>query len=83
MQSVLQLRVNVEEDAFRVAWAHFIRSTSIPPTRTVQHSKLDLLLVVEDVQWVEAEGLDKYLQRDRATFMELGELDRSCGYGSN
>ncbi|CAN9330998.1 unnamed protein product [Alternaria alternata] len=80
MQSVLELRADVDEHAFRAAWEHVVRSTAILRTRIVQHSELGLLQVVvaEDVQWTEAEALEEYLKKDRATSMGLGDPLTRC-----
>ncbi|EFQ87144.1 hypothetical protein PTT_17432 [Pyrenophora teres f. teres 0-1] len=75
LQSVLALRDDVDEDAFRSAWQHVVQLTAALRTRIVQHSKLGLLQVVveEDIQWVEAEALEEHLERDRAVSMGLGD----------
>ncbi len=41
MQSVLELRADVDEYAFRAAWEHVVRSTAVLRTRIVQNTKLD------------------------------------------
>jgi len=71
MQSVLELRADVDEDAFRAAWGHVVRSTAALRTRIVQHSELGLLRVVvaEDIRWVEAEALEAHLERDKSVSM--------------
>ncbi|KAF1935488.1 hypothetical protein EJ02DRAFT_439207 [Clathrospora elynae] len=75
MQSVLELRADVDESAFRAAWELVVRSTSVLRTRIVQHQKLGVLQAVlaEDIVWVVAEGLDEYLKQDKSASMELGE----------
>ncbi|KAF2463979.1 acetyl-CoA synthetase-like protein, partial [Lindgomyces ingoldianus] len=75
MQSVLELRADIDEDAFRAAWEHVFRSTPALRTRIVQNNKVGLMQVVvaEDIQWVESESLDEYLQKDKSLSMELGD----------
>ncbi|KAE8823734.1 hypothetical protein PTNB85_09859 [Pyrenophora teres f. teres] len=75
MQSVLELRADVDEHAFRAAWEHIVRSTAVLRTRIVQRSELGLLQVVveEKVQWVESESLEEYLREDKAVSMGLGD----------
>ncbi|CAN9410040.1 unnamed protein product [Alternaria alternata] len=77
MQSVLALRAEVDEHAFRAAWQHVARSTAALRTRIVQHNELGLLQVVaveeEDMQWVEAESLEEHLKEDKAVSMGLGD----------
>ncbi|CAA9959565.1 hypothetical protein PTMSG1_02982 [Pyrenophora teres f. maculata] len=75
MQSVLELRAGVDEDALRAAWEHVVQSTAVLRTRIVQHNELGLLQVVveEKVQWVESESLEKYLQEGKSASMELGD----------
>jgi amino acid adenylation domain-containing protein len=75
MQSVLELRVDVDEGAFRVAWERVVRSTAALCTRIVQNNKLGLLqaVIAEDIRWVEAEGLKEYLQTDKSVSMGLGD----------
>ncbi|KAE8855468.1 hypothetical protein PTNB73_10125 [Pyrenophora teres f. teres] len=75
MQSALELRAEVDEDALRAAWEHIVQSTAALRTRIVQHSELGLLQVVmvEDTHWIEAEGLEEHLMRDKAVSMGLGD----------
>ncbi|KAF1937768.1 hypothetical protein EJ02DRAFT_299577, partial [Clathrospora elynae] len=75
MQSVLELREDVDESALRAAWELVVRWTSVLRTRIVQHQKLGLLQAVlaEDIVWVVAERLDEYLKQDKSASMELGE----------
>ncbi|KAH8727296.1 condensation domain-containing protein, partial [Phaeosphaeriaceae sp. PMI808] len=75
MRSVLELRADVDEHAFRAAWQHVARSTAALRTRIVQHSELGLLQVVvaEDMQWTESKELEEYLKEDKAVSMGLGD----------
>ncbi|CAA9959381.1 Nonribosomal peptide synthetase 3 [Pyrenophora teres f. maculata] len=75
MQSVLELRADVDEDTFRAAWQHVAWSTAALRTRMVQHSELDLLQVVvaEDIQWIEVKDLEEYLREDKTVSMGLGD----------
>ncbi|KAK3216152.1 hypothetical protein GRF29_8g2302175 [Pseudopithomyces chartarum] len=75
MQSVLELRADVDEDALRAAWEQVVRSTAILRTRIVQHSKHGLLqaVITENVQWVKSSSLFEYLARDKSTPMELAQ----------
>ncbi|KAE8822122.1 hypothetical protein PTNB85_10511 [Pyrenophora teres f. teres] len=75
MQSVLELRADVDEDTFRAAWQHVAWSTAALRTRIVQHSELDLLQVVvaEDIQWIEVKDLEEYLREDKTVSMGLGD----------
>ncbi|CAA9965699.1 PP-binding domain containing protein [Pyrenophora teres f. maculata] len=65
----------LQKDAFRAAWEHVVRSTATLRTRTVQHNKLGLLRTAmeEGIQWVEAEDVEEYLQKDKSVSMELGK----------
>ncbi|XP_014550108.1 hypothetical protein COCVIDRAFT_77110, partial [Bipolaris victoriae FI3] len=76
MQSVLELRADVDEYAFRAAWEQVVQSVAVLRTRIVQHSELGLLqaVVVEDIQWIETEGLEAYLEKDKSASMGLGDL---------
>ncbi|EFQ88175.1 hypothetical protein PTT_16067, partial [Pyrenophora teres f. teres 0-1] len=75
MQSVLELREDVDEDAFCAAWEHVVQSTAALRTRIVQHNELDLLQVVvkENTQWTETQDLERYLKEDKAVSMGLGD----------
>ncbi|CAE7021457.1 Destruxin synthetase [Pyrenophora teres f. teres] len=75
MQSVLELRPDVDEDAFCAAWEHVVQSTAALRTRIVQHNELDLLQVVvkENTQWTETQDLERYLKEDKAVSMGLGD----------
>ncbi|EMD61778.1 hypothetical protein COCSADRAFT_121744 [Bipolaris sorokiniana ND90Pr] len=75
MQSVLELRADIDEDTFRAAWQQVAWSTAALRTRIVQHSELGLLQVVvaEDIQWIEVKGLEEYLKEDKAASMGLGD----------
>ncbi|CAA9959501.1 Non-ribosomal peptide synthetase [Pyrenophora teres f. maculata] len=75
MQSVLELRIDVDEDVFRAAWEHIVRSTAVLRTRIVQHSELGLLQVVieENIQWTEPKSLEEYLSEDKAVSVGLGD----------
>ena len=88
MQSVLDLRDDVDTSALRAAWQHVVKSIAALRTRIVQHSELGLLQVVvaEDMQWIETEGLEDYLERDRSVSMKLSDplvryalIKESCG----
>nr|ARJ54910.1 nonribosomal peptide synthetase 8 [Curvularia lunata] len=76
MQSVLELRADVDEHAFRAAWEQVAQSTAVLRTRIVQHSELGLLqaVVAEAIQWIETEGLEAYLDKDKSASMGLGDL---------
>ncbi|KAF2472341.1 amino acid adenylation [Lindgomyces ingoldianus] len=75
MQSVLELRADIEEDILRAAWEHVVRSMPVLRTRIVQNSRLGLLQAVmaEDIPWIEAEGLEEYLEEDKSVSMGLGD----------
>ncbi|KAE8855450.1 hypothetical protein PTNB73_10107 [Pyrenophora teres f. teres] len=75
MQSVLELREDVDEDALRAAWEHVVQSTAALRTRIVQHNELGLLqvIVAEKMQWTEAQALEEYLKEDKAILMGLGD----------
>ncbi|EFQ88192.1 hypothetical protein PTT_16039 [Pyrenophora teres f. teres 0-1] len=81
MQMVLELRDDVDEDAFRAAWEHVVQLTAVLRTRIVQHSELGLLQVVvkEKIQWTEAEDLEEYLKGDREE-KSIGLGDRLTRY---
>ncbi|KAE8823751.1 hypothetical protein PTNB85_09876 [Pyrenophora teres f. teres] len=75
MQSVLELRADVDEDALRAAWEDVVQSTAALRTRIVQHNELGLLQVVvkKNIQWTESEALEEYLKEDKAVSMGLGD----------
>ncbi|KAK4182027.1 hypothetical protein QBC35DRAFT_550809, partial [Podospora australis] len=75
MQSVLELRDDIDEDTLRAAWEHVARSTAILRTRIVQHSKLGLLqaVITGDIKWDEGEELEEYLEKDKSVSMGLGD----------
>ncbi|KAG7407670.1 Nonribosomal peptide synthetase TES [Fusarium oxysporum f. sp. rapae] len=75
MQTVLLLREDIDEMAFRAAWDQVVQSAQVLRTRIVLHSKLGLLQAVtaESIQWTQADGLDDYLEQDQETSMGLGE----------
>ncbi|KAK4182094.1 hypothetical protein QBC35DRAFT_550140, partial [Podospora australis] len=75
MQSVLELRDDIDADTLRAAWEHVARSTAILRTRIVHHSKLGLLqaVVAEEIRWEEGEELDEYLVKDKSVSMGLGD----------
>lgn len=74
-QSVLELRDDTDEGAFRTAWEHVVKSSAVLRTRIVQHGRLGLLQVViaDGIQWIEADSLSNYLADDKSTSAELGE----------
>lgn len=78
MQSVLELRPDINEHTFRAAWEQVVRSTEALRTRIVQsrqHNNLGLLQVVsaEPLKWAESNSLHDYLKKDKFISMELGD----------
>lgn len=75
MQAVLKLSLNVAISSFRSAWETVVRAYPILRTRIVNHNTLGLLQVVldEDLQWVDSNALDEYIDADRTTPMGVGE----------
>ncbi|KAL6855593.1 NRPS [Amphichorda felina] len=75
MQGVLELSDNLDLDAFRDAWEEVVRKTEILRTRIVQSKQHGLLQLVLDeaISWVEAVGLEKYLNADRRKAMGIGQ----------
>ncbi|KAF2463679.1 acetyl-CoA synthetase-like protein [Lindgomyces ingoldianus] len=75
MQGVLELRAEIDEEAFRAAWENVFRSMAVLRTRIVQNSNLGLLqaVIAEDIPWLEAEGLEEYLEKDKSVSMGLGD----------
>ncbi|KAF2471494.1 acetyl-CoA synthetase-like protein, partial [Lindgomyces ingoldianus] len=75
MQSVLELRDEIDEETFRAAWEYVFRSMAVLRTRIVQNSKLGLLqaVIAEGIRWREAEELEEYLEKDKSVSMGLGE----------
>ncbi|KAF2471471.1 amino acid adenylation, partial [Lindgomyces ingoldianus] len=75
MQGVLELRSDIDEEAFRAAWGHVVRSMTVLRTRIVQNSKLGLLqaVIAEDIRWTEAKELEEYLEKDKSVSMGLGD----------
>nr|APA19546.1 leualacin synthetase [Hapsidospora irregularis] len=75
MQGVLELSDKLDLDAFRDAWEAVCRKIEILRTRIVQHDQHGLLQLVldEPISWVEAAGLDSYLNADRKNAMDIGQ----------
>ncbi|EOA91164.1 uncharacterized protein SETTUDRAFT_65284, partial [Exserohilum turcica Et28A] len=75
MQTVLELRPDVDEAAFRLAWEKTVESLQILRTRIVIHNTLGLLQVViaDKMKWAEADDLANYLAQDKLSSMQLGE----------
>ncbi|KAE8822116.1 hypothetical protein HRS9122_10555 [Pyrenophora teres f. teres] len=75
MHAVLELRNDIDEDAFQAAWEYVVQSTAILRTRIVPHNKFGLLqaVVTEDIGWAKSENLEEYLQNDKSIPMALGD----------
>ena len=75
MQSTLELSPDLTIRTFCNAWEEVARTMAILRTRIVQHNDVGLLQVVldEEIRWIEATGLDEYLQADRKQPMEMGQ----------
>ena len=75
MQSTLELRPDIDEHAFKAAWEQVAQSTAALRTRIVQNTQLGLLQVVtaDEIQWLEADGLQEYLASDKSLSMGLGD----------
>ncbi|KAK2922803.1 Polyketide synthase, phosphopantetheine-binding domain [Fusarium oxysporum f. sp. vasinfectum] len=77
MQYTLALEPTIDTVVFQAAWQQVVQSTPILRARIVHTSKTGLLhtVLAGDIQWVqmEVEGLDKYLEQDKAAQMGLGE----------
>ena len=75
MQSTLELSSDSTIRAFYNAWKKVAGTIEILRTRIVQHNDIGLLQVVldEDIHWIEATGLNEYLQADRKESMEIGQ----------
>ncbi|ENI04720.1 hypothetical protein COCC4DRAFT_40817 [Bipolaris maydis ATCC 48331] len=75
MQTVLELRPDVEEAAFQIAWEKTVQSLQILRTRIVVHKTLGLLqaVVADKMKWAEADDLATYLAQDKLLSMQLGE----------
>ncbi|KFH45123.1 Nonribosomal peptide synthetase-like protein [Hapsidospora chrysogenum ATCC 11550] len=75
MQGVLELSDKLDLDAFRDAWEAVSRKIEILRTRIVQHDQHGLLQLVldEPISWVEAVGLESYLNADRKNAMNIGQ----------
>ncbi|EUC27911.1 hypothetical protein COCCADRAFT_110508 [Bipolaris zeicola 26-R-13] len=75
MQCVLELRADVNEDAFRAAWEEITQSLLVLRTRILQHSTLGLIQAVlaEKPEWVAANNLATYLNQNKSSPIELGQ----------
>ncbi|CAN9275789.1 unnamed protein product [Alternaria alternata] len=75
MQTVLELREEVDETAFRIAWEKTVQSFQILRTRIVIHDTLGLLqaVIAEKIKWADADDLATYLAQDKLSFMQLGK----------
>ncbi|KAK5988142.1 Nonribosomal peptide synthetase dtxS1 [Cladobotryum mycophilum] len=74
MQAILELSDNLELDNFKSAWQRVAAAIPILRTKIVQHSQCGLVQVVakQDIDWIDATGLEDYLQVDRERPMHLG-----------
>ncbi|RYP90225.1 hypothetical protein DL770_003646 [Monosporascus sp. CRB-9-2] len=75
VQEVLELAPNVAVKDLCTAWEQVARANPILRTRLVQHSDIGLVQVVldENIYWIDATNLDKYLKSDMEQSMDLGE----------
>ncbi|GLA36667.1 nonribosomal peptide synthase [Aspergillus niger] len=74
-QRVLGLHPTIDTRDFCCAWDKMARSTPILRTRIIQHGDMGFLQVVskEDIQWIHANELQQYLEKDKITPMGLGK----------
>ncbi|KAL7915692.1 hypothetical protein GGI35DRAFT_4429 [Trichoderma velutinum] len=74
MRFTLELGENVPLELFKEAWQKTVTVASILRTRIVHHSQYGLMqaIVKENIEWIEAVGLQQYLQIDRKQPMPLG-----------
>ncbi|KAH9859285.1 hypothetical protein J1614_012180, partial [Plenodomus biglobosus] len=74
MQLVLELRDDIDEGRLRAAWEQVVRSVAILRTRIVHTEQAGLVQVVlvQKIDWIEAEELEQYCALDKATWMRLG-----------
>ncbi|KAM4063969.1 AMP-binding enzyme [Hirsutella rhossiliensis] len=74
-QAVLELSHDTEPAALRAAWEEAIRSMTLLRTRIVPYNETGFLQLVTDEQihWIEATGLDQYLDADRKQPMGPGQ----------
>ncbi len=72
MQRTLELSTDINK--FCRAWEEVSRRMAILRTRIVQNDDIGLLQVVldENIHWVDATGLEAYLEADRGLPMEIG-----------
>ena len=83
MQATLELSPDLIIRTFCNAWEEVARTMAILRTRIVQHNDVGLFQVVldEEIRWIEATGLDEYLQTDRTTADGDGSAAHSlCSY---
>lgn len=75
MQSVLEVREDIDEKAFKSAWEQVAHAIATLRTRIVQHSKYGLVQVVlkEDIQWADSRSLSGYLAKDKSASMDLAQ----------
>ncbi|KAF4993043.1 hypothetical protein FDECE_13529 [Fusarium decemcellulare] len=74
MQAVLELSSDISLPQLCHAWKEVVRTVPLLRTRFVQdkHAGLVQVVVDESIDWVQAAGLDEYLEADRAQPMPLG-----------
>ncbi|KAI0966021.1 hypothetical protein F4678DRAFT_466986 [Xylaria arbuscula] len=75
LQAVLEIQDDLQIDQFKTAWEEIFRHTAMLRTRIVEQEKLGLLQVVckEEIQWLQANDLDRYLEEDSSKPMGLGD----------
>ncbi|KAI3333060.1 hypothetical protein F4824DRAFT_277782 [Ustulina deusta] len=75
LQAVLEIQDDFRIEQFKAAWEEIFRHTTMLRTRIVEQGKLGLLQVVcrEEIQWLQANDLDGYLEEDNLKPMGLGD----------
>ena len=74
-QAVLEISPNLAIMDLCKTWEQVAHAMPVLRTRIVQHNDLDLMQVVldEQISWMDAIGLDTYLEADRKRSMDLYE----------
>ncbi|KAI1353206.1 hypothetical protein F5Y01DRAFT_277248 [Xylaria sp. FL0043] len=75
LQAVLKLQDDLHIEKFKAAWEEMFRHTPMLRTRIVEQEKPGLLQVVcrDEIQWLQANDLDGYLEEDNLKPMGLGD----------
>ncbi|KAI0424831.1 hypothetical protein F5Y09DRAFT_347316 [Xylaria sp. FL1042] len=75
LQAVLELQDDLHIEKFKAAWEEMFRHTPMLRTKIIEQEKLGLLQIVcrDEIQWLQANDLDGYLEEDNLKPMGLGD----------